>query len=141
MTQTGPTTLTYTQDYGDNASSTGGTLSTLNGSTGETLSQALFVPSATGALTAPATLTFKYSNGDLQATKTFSFDATYVLHADVQVTRGGAPVRALLSWPGGFGDQNETPNMTAYTNSQFDSDAQRQLRAPGRRRRSPAARR
>ncbi len=122
VTQTGPNSLTYTQDYGDNGTSTGGTLSTLNGSTGEALNQALFIPSATGQLNAPATLAFKYSNGALQATKTFSFDASYVLHADVQVTRSGAPERALLSWPGGFGDQNETPDGRAYANGQFDSD-------------------
>jgi YidC/Oxa1 family membrane protein insertase len=121
VTQTGPNTLTYSQGYGDNGTSSGGTVSTLNGSTGEALSQALFVPSATGTLSSPATLTFTYSNGDVQATKTFSFDESYVLHADVRVTRGGAPYRALLSWPGGFGDQNETSNMTAYTNSQFDT--------------------
>ncbi len=72
---TGPNTLTYTQDYGDSGNSTGGTLSTLNGTTGEMLSKALFVPSATGNLAAPASLTFKYSNGDVQATKTFTFDA------------------------------------------------------------------
>jgi YidC/Oxa1 family membrane protein insertase len=121
VTQAGPNTLSYTQPYGDNASSTGGTLSTVNGATGAALSQALFVPSATGTLAAPATLSFKYSDGDLQITKTFSFDGTYVLHAEVRATRASAPVAALLSWPGGFGDQNETPNMTAYTNSQFDS--------------------
>jgi YidC/Oxa1 family membrane protein insertase len=93
----------------------------VNGSTGEALSQALFVPSVTGQLAAPASLTFKYSNGDLQATKTFTFDAkTYVLHAEVSVTRAGVPVPVQLSWPGGFGDQNETPNRTAYVNSQFD---------------------
>ncbi len=118
---TAPNALTYKQDYGDNGSSSGGTLSTLNGSTGDALSQALFVPSATGTLTAPASLIFKYSNGDLQATKTFTFDArTYALHAEVSVTRAGVPVPALLSWPGGFGDQNETPNQTAYSNAQFD---------------------
>jgi YidC/Oxa1 family membrane protein insertase len=122
VTQTGPTTLTYTQDYGDNSSSTGGTFATVNGATGESLSQALFVPSATGALAAPATLSFKYSNGDLEVTKTFSFDASYVLHATVQVTRDGAPERALLSWPGGFGDQNDDPQGRAYTGAQFDSD-------------------
>jgi YidC/Oxa1 family membrane protein insertase len=86
------------------------------------LNQALFEASAVGEVTAPATLTFKYSNGDVQATKTFTFDASYVLHAEVKVTRAGAPVRALISWPGGFGDQNETPNGTAYSNGQFDSD-------------------
>ena len=118
---TAPNALTYTQDYGDNGSSSGGTLSTVNGSTGVALSQALFVPSATGQLAAPATLTFKYSNGDLLATKTFTFDIkTYVLHAYVAVTRAGVPVPVLLSWPGGFGDQNETPKGTAYSYSQFD---------------------
>jgi len=122
VTQTGPNTLTYSQGYGDNGNSSGGTVNTLNGATGEALSQALFVPSVTCTLSSPATLTFKYSNGDVQATKTFTFDESYVLHAEVQVTRGGAPYRALLSWPGGFGDQNETSNMTAYTESQFDSD-------------------
>jgi YidC/Oxa1 family membrane protein insertase len=122
VTQTGPNTLTYPRGYGDNASSAGGTISTLNGATGDALNQALFVPSATGGLTAPTTLTFKYSNGDLQATKTFTFDGTYLLHADVQVTRAGTPAGALLSWPGGFGDQNETTNGTAYTNAQFDID-------------------
>ena len=96
-------------------------LSTADASISSTINQALFVPSATGPLPAPATLTFKYSRGDLQATKTFSFDAkTYVLHAEVAVTRAGAPVAALLSWPGGFSDQNETPKGTAYSYSQFD---------------------
>jgi YidC/Oxa1 family membrane protein insertase len=82
------------------------------------LNQALYAPSATGQLAAPATLTFKYSSGNIQVTKTFSFDETYVLHADVEVTRGGAPVRALLSWPGGFGDQD---NAQAYGGAQFDN--------------------
>jgi YidC/Oxa1 family membrane protein insertase len=122
VTQTGPTTLTYTQDYGDNGTSTGGSLATVNGATGESLSQALFVPSATGSLATPATVSFKYSNGDLQVTKTFSFDASYVLHATVAVTRNGVPERALLSWPGGFGDQNDDPRGGAYANAQFDND-------------------
>src|SRR5882724_7003574 len=51
------------------------------------LNKALYVPSATGTLTAPGTLTFTYSDGTTQVRKTFSFDETYVLHADVQVTR------------------------------------------------------
>ncbi len=124
VTVTGPNTLTYTQTLvADNAKpeSTGGTLATVNGATGEKLSKALFVASATGPMIAPGSVTFKYSDGDLQATKTFSFDASYVLHADVDVTRGGVPVRTLLSWPGGFGDQNDLTNGTAYTNTQFAS--------------------
>jgi YidC/Oxa1 family membrane protein insertase len=82
------------------------------------LNKALYVPSATGHLAAPATLTFKYSAGNTEVTKTFSFDETYVLNADVQVTRNGAPVRALLNWPGGFGDQD---NAQSYGGAQFDN--------------------
>ena len=82
-----------------------------------TLQQALYVPSKTGSITAPGSLTFKYSDGSLEATKTFSFDETYVIRADVQVLRNGSPVRALIAWPGGFGDQN---NPQAYGSAQVD---------------------
>ena len=82
------------------------------------LNKALYVPSATGTLTAPATLTFNYSDGTTQVRKTFSFDETYVLHADVEATRSGAPIRALVSWPGGFGDQD---NANAYNGAQLDT--------------------
>jgi YidC/Oxa1 family membrane protein insertase len=82
------------------------------------LNKALYVPSATGTVMAPGTLTFNYSDGTTQVRKTFSFDETYVLHADVQVIRNGAPVRALVSWPGGFGDQD---NANAYNGAQFDT--------------------
>ncbi|MGD0648686.1 MAG: membrane protein insertase YidC [Acidobacteriaceae bacterium] len=53
------------------------------------LATALYVPSATGTLQAPATLTFKYSQGNLSVTKTFTFTDTYVIHADTQVLRDG----------------------------------------------------
>jgi YidC/Oxa1 family membrane protein insertase len=78
------------------------------------LNKALYVPSATGTLTAPATLTFNYSDGTTQVRKTFSFDENYVLHADVEVKRNGAPISAFVSWPGGFGDQD---NASAYKRS------------------------
>ncbi len=82
------------------------------------LRDALYVPSATGPMAIPGALTFTYSDGTTEVRKTFSFDETYVLHADVQVTRNGAPVRTLLSWPGGFGDQE---NATLYSSAQLDS--------------------
>jgi YidC/Oxa1 family membrane protein insertase len=82
-----------------------------------TLQQALYVPSATGSITAPGSLTYKYSDGSLEVTKTFSFDETYVIHADVQVLRNGSPIRALVAWPGGFGDQN---NAQTYSSAQVD---------------------
>lgn len=70
------------------------------------LNKALFIPSASGNVTAPASVTFRYSQGGLEATKTFRFDSSYVLHADVVVTKNGAPLRALVSWPSGLGDQD-----------------------------------
>ena len=81
------------------------------------LRQAMFVPSATGTLASPASLTFDFSNGEYLVKKTFSFDGSYVLHADVTVSRNGAPVRALLAWPGGFGDME---NATAYAQTKVD---------------------
>jgi YidC/Oxa1 family membrane protein insertase len=83
----------------------------------DSLNKALYVPSATGTLTAPGTLAFSYSDGTTQVHKTFSFDETYVIHADVEATRNGTPVRALVAWPGGFGDQD---NANAYNGAQFD---------------------
>ena len=82
-------------------------LYTYDAATTNGLKQALFVPSATGNLLAPQTLTFKYTQGNVDVVKTFSFDSTYVLKASVSVKVNGAPVRALLSWPAGFGDQEQ----------------------------------
>jgi YidC/Oxa1 family membrane protein insertase len=82
------------------------------------LASALYVPSATGAITAPGSLTFKYAAGGYEVTKTFTFDESYVLHADTLVTKDGAPVRSLLAWPGGFGDQADA---MAYAGSQLDT--------------------
>lgn len=69
------------------------------------LADALYVPSSTGDINAPGSLTFKYSSGGITVTKTFSFDSSYVIHAKVSVTDNGAPVQAMLAWPAGFGDQ------------------------------------
>jgi YidC/Oxa1 family membrane protein insertase len=82
-----------------------------------TLSKALYVPSATGSLAAPATLTFTYSDGALTVRKTFAFDESYVLHADFEVTRNGGPVHTFINWPGGFGDQDTS---YAYNSAQID---------------------
>ena len=82
------------------------------------LNNALYATSATGSITAPGTLTYEYSEGGVQVKKIFSFDGTYVVHMDVQVTRNGAPIRALVSWPGGLGDQD---TAQAYQGAQLDS--------------------
>ncbi|HVZ82527.1 MAG TPA: membrane protein insertase YidC [Terracidiphilus sp.] len=71
------------------------------------LNQALYQPSATGQLLAPATLTFHFAQGGLDVVKSFHFDSSYVIGIDTQVTRNGAPVRALVDWPAGLGDMEE----------------------------------
>jgi YidC/Oxa1 family membrane protein insertase len=81
------------------------------------LAKALYVPSATGQLNAPAKLTYRYSAGGYDVTKTFSFDDSYVMHADTLVLRNGIPIRALIAWPGGFGDQQ---SVNAYVSAQVD---------------------
>ena len=70
------------------------------------LASAMYVPSATGSLNAPATLSFDYSSGGITVNKTFSFDSSYVIRAKVTATQNGAPMQALLAWPAGFGDQS-----------------------------------
>ena len=80
---------------------------TYDGNLTNGLRNAMFVPSATGSLAAPQTLTFRYQQGGVQATKTFTFDSTYVLKTEASLTVNGAPVRSLLSWPAGFGDQEQ----------------------------------
>jgi YidC/Oxa1 family membrane protein insertase len=84
----------------------------------KSLAQALYVPSATGTLESPNTLSFEYAAGNLTVKKTFTFDADYVIHADSIVTRDGAPLRALLAWPAGFGDME---NATLYASAQIDT--------------------
>jgi YidC/Oxa1 family membrane protein insertase len=93
-------------------------LFTYDPATTTAVNSALYVPSSTGALAAPGSLTFHYAANGLDVTKTFSFDETYLIHADVLVTRNGVPVRSLISWPGGFGDED---NAIAYNSAQLDT--------------------
>jgi YidC/Oxa1 family membrane protein insertase len=83
------------------------------------LSQALYEASTTGSLAVPGKLSFTYAEGGLTVTKTFSFDSSYVVTADITVANNGAPVSAMLAWPSGLGDQESLQSYNA--NSQFDS--------------------
>lgn len=83
------------------------------------LTQALYAPSATGNLTAPAKLTFTYAEAGVKVIKTFSFDSSYVVSADILVTNNGVPVNAFLAWPSGLGDQETLQSYN--TNAQFDT--------------------
>ncbi len=79
------------------------------------LDSALYVSSATGTVEAPGSISFDYSAGGLVVHKTFHFDSTYVVRAEVSVTQNGAPVTALLAWPSGFGDQSTLPQYAGGT--------------------------
>jgi len=83
----------------------------------QNLAQALYVPSATGTLQAPATLTYNYAANGYVVRKTFTFGDDYVVHADTELTYNGAPVRSLLAWPSAFGDME---NTNAFGNEQLD---------------------
>jgi YidC/Oxa1 family membrane protein insertase len=93
------------------------------------LNSALYVPSATGTLHAPATLAFDYSAGGLTVHKSFSFDSSYVIHANVTVTRNGEPVSALLQWPGGLGDQMTPQEYSAATFDNLENGKNNQVAA------------
>jgi YidC/Oxa1 family membrane protein insertase len=77
------------------------------------LNQALYQPSAVGEVQAPNSVTFHYAQNGVDVVKTFHFDQSYVINADVQVRRNGQPVRALLAWPAGLGDMEEFQGRSA----------------------------
>jgi YidC/Oxa1 family membrane protein insertase len=63
--------------------------------------------SGTGVIQAPCSVSFHYAGNGLDVMKTFRFDSSYVMTAEVEVRRYGVPQRALLAWPGGLGDQTD----------------------------------
>src|SRR5262249_48098150 len=81
------------------------------------LGSALYVGSASGALTAPTKLEFEYSDSGLTVRKTLEFDNTYVVHVSTSVFQNDAPVYAFPAWPAGFGDQT---SLAAYASVQFE---------------------
>jgi len=95
------------------------------------LNQALYQSSATGVVAAPAGIIFKYAKGPLTVTKTFTFNESYVIDAQVAVTRNGSPVRALLAWPSGLGDQQEAAQFNG-SKFAFSNDGKRDSIAPNK---------
>ncbi len=77
------------------------------------LNEALYQVSVSGAvspdgvLQAPGSVSYHYAANGLEVVKTFRFDSSYVMTAEVEVKRNGSPVLALLAWPAGLGDQTE----------------------------------
>ena len=68
-------------------------------------------------VTAPATLSFEYSDGPLVVRKSFHFDHSYVVKVETSVTNDNQSVRAFPAWPAGFGDMD---SPAAYASSRID---------------------
>jgi len=64
-------------------------------------------------VSAPATITFEYADGDVAVRKSFSFDHTYVMHVETSVVSKGSQVAAYPAWPAGFGDQSTLASYAA----------------------------
>ncbi|HZM10310.1 MAG TPA: membrane protein insertase YidC [Candidatus Limnocylindrales bacterium] len=77
------------------------------------VNSALYVGSASGAITAPGELTYEYAQGDTTVRKTFQFDDTYVVSIETTVTQNGKPVQAYPMWPAAFGDQSTGPSYAS----------------------------
>ena len=84
---------------------------------GKKLNTALYVASATGPQKSPTTITFEYSDGDVSAKKTFTFNNNYVVHVTTEVTQRGSLVWAFPQWPTGLGDQLTGPG---YASTRID---------------------
>jgi len=87
------------------------------------LSSALYVASREGKLTSPTTITFEYADQDLAVSKKFTFDDSYIVNVETNVTYKGSAVAALPAWPSGFGSQT-TPAFyaSAFIDYQFNKD-------------------
>ena len=69
------------------------------------LNSAMYVADQTGTVSGPhSILNFEYSDGDVVVKKSFTFDQSYAIGVNTEVTRGGAFITALPAWPAGFGD-------------------------------------
>ncbi len=77
------------------------------------VNSALYVGSASGAITAPGELTYEYAQGDTTVRKTFQFADTYVISVEIEVTQNGKPVQAYPMWPAAFGDQSTGPSYAS----------------------------
>jgi len=81
------------------------------------LNSALYLASSSGALNAPAEITFEYADGDVAVRKSFGFDHTYVVHVETSVVSKGSQVTAYPAWPAGFGDE---ASLSSYHASQVE---------------------
>jgi YidC/Oxa1 family membrane protein insertase len=95
------------------------------------------ISSPESALQAPADAEFSWSDGQLEVTKHFRFDHTYVVHVETTVKMNGAPVTAGLAWLGGFGDLTvlnpapiDTVSVFSTENGKLTDIAAKKLEGP-----------
>ena len=90
------------------------------------LKSALYLASDSGTTSAPTTITFEYTDGDVAVRKSFAFDHTYVVRVETSVVSKGSPVAAYPAWPAGFGDQSTLSSYAAsQINYQYNSTTER----------------
>jgi len=77
------------------------------------INSALYVPSATGVLKAPAELSFEYAANGLSVRKSFVFGRGYVISIKTSVTQDGNFIAALPMWPAGMGDEVTAPSYAS----------------------------
>ena len=92
------------------------------------LNTALYVASASGALNAPAQVSFEYAEQGWSVRKTFSFERTYVVRSETSVLYNGSAVAAYPAWPSGFGDQFSAAGYAAgRIDTQYNNNIDRSL--------------
>ncbi|HUR37171.1 MAG TPA: membrane protein insertase YidC [Terriglobales bacterium] len=74
---------------------------------------ALFISNTGASLSAPATVTFEFVDGETSVRKTFHFDHSHVVKVENTVTDKGQTVTAYPMWPSGLGDQDSAPSYGA----------------------------
>lgn len=106
------------------------------------VNSALFVPSATGTLQAPVTLTFEYSDSRITARKEFVFTRdSYVINTTSELSREGTPTPHALAWLGAFGTLQDTAARGGLIQVFYRDPAQVVRLAPGNVERNGAGRR
>jgi YidC/Oxa1 family membrane protein insertase len=80
------------------------------------------ISSAASTLESPTEVTFSWSDGHLEVTKTFRFADSYVVNLETNATLNGARVLAGVAWRGGFGDVTVTDPAPAATINTFYSE-------------------
>jgi len=81
------------------------------------LNSVLYVTPAAGTQTAPADISFEYTDPEVSVRKSFHFDHTYVVKLETSVVYKGSAVSAFPMWPAGFGDET---NPASYAASRIE---------------------